>query len=181
MKEIQVEIEGLDRILFSPPPVGEIPPPGGTPTRKEDHARAMKAVYRNGNGLYLPALNIKKCLLYGLKLEGKTYKRRSLATYAEGSVVIDPREVLFGINKPDGVQEDFGRRPPKKGGACIIRRAYLEPGWKLCFTLGVYDERALSDTAIEEGLMRGGQCSGLGDWRPYFGKFKVVKFEPVAK
>lgn len=181
MYQIKVTIEGASRILINrltEEQKAKIDKreTGGTRTVKESEDEALGLAYRNKNGLYLPGGNIKKCLLNGITRGNIKEGKASARPYVEATVFIEPDEVEFGVDKPDFIHECMGRRPPKTGGRCVIRRPGLHEGWHLSFTMMVVDDRRNSDS-LRRGMEEAGLLVGLCDWRPEFGRFIVKKWE----
>src|SRR3972149_1357860 len=75
---------------------------GGKLTAEAKLAEAMDAVYRNGEGLYLPANNLEPCLVLGARKAGLKRGRASLAPFLEATVFCEEREMPFGVSAPDG-------------------------------------------------------------------------------
>ena len=178
MYRITGKIKGVAPLLFNRMLEDELEPSnvkgkGRVPvkTRIEE---AKRRIYRDEQGLYLPGWNFKQCLLEGCKRSGLKEGRRSLVSYLEASVFPD-RRLYFGKDDFDFLHEHWGRRPPRTGGACIIRRPALEEGWELSFGLNVIDDRR-SPAEIRRSLDEGGLLVGLGSWRPEYGRFMVIEW-----
>jgi hypothetical protein len=97
------------------------------------------------------------------------------------TMFLDTEFVLFNAKrkKYDGVHEIAGNRPPKTGGKCLIKRPYLNEGWKMQFNLHLFDERISVDMA-KDAVIEGGLLCGFGDHRPEYGRFKINRFEEIA-
>jgi len=149
---------------------------GGKKSIQQREVEVLVKVYRNDNGLYLPAQSMKKCLLVGITMGKLKEGRSSARSFVEATVFIHPQEIEFGKNEPDFIHECMGRRPPKTGGACIIRRPGLKEGWELSFSLTVTDDRR-DPELLRRGMEEAGLLAGIGDWRPEFGRFIVKKWE----
>ena len=147
---------------------------GGRFTDEQRIAEAMEKVYRGEKGLYLPAWNFKRVMVEGCRKAGLKEGRASAAPFLEATVFADG-QLWFGKDEPDFIHETWGRRPPKTGGACIVRRPALDVGWELPFGLTVVDDRR-SDSQIRRAVEEGGLLCGLGSWRPEYGRFVVVEW-----
>ena len=157
----KAELEALDR--------------GGSTGKKTVEQREKEAyerLYKNGNGIFLPPWTFKKCLLEGTQKAGVKEGRGSLVPYLAAEVFVDG-ELLFHKEEPDFIHTTWGRRPPRTGAACIVRRPALEAGWEVSFTIVVMEDRRRSDH-IKIGLEAAGLKVGLGSWRPEFGRFVIV-------
>ena len=149
---------------------------GGRKSTSDREQEALEKACRNNNGLYLPAQDMEACLVQGVKMAKLKEGRSSAAPYVEATVYVKEREIEFGKQEPDFLHEALGKRPPKRGGACIILRPGLNEGWRLSFTLIVTDDRRAPDL-LRRGLEDAGLLVGLGEWRPKYGRFILTKWE----
>ena len=90
--------------------------------------------------------------------------------------VEDEHGLFFGTKDPDGIHESIGKRPPRTGAACVIRRPMLNTGWHLPFTLMVVDDRRPADN-IRRAIEEAGLLCGMGSWRPEYGRFILTDWE----
>ncbi len=151
---------------------------GGKFTKEQRVAEAEQLVHRNKDGyICLPAWNLKKCLMNGATAGGLKEGRKSLMPYIAATVFVEG-ELLFSKNgsgnltQVDFMHECVGKRPPKTGGACMIRRPALDTGWQLPFRFIVVDDRRNPDQ-LRRALEEAGLLIGLGSWRPEYGRFIV--------
>jgi hypothetical protein len=54
-------------------------------------------------------------------------------------------------------------------------RLLIAPGWQLGFNIEVQDEQ-VAPNVVQEILTEAGRAVGIGDFRPRYGRFKVVEF-----
>ena len=184
MYEIKATIEGIAPILFNrfteeQQKALEERKTGGTRTVAKSQAEALKKVYRNGNGLYCPAANLKKSLLNGITKGNVKEGRGSARPYIEATVFIKPQEVEFGKKDPDFIHECTGRIPPKTGARVVLRRPGLREGWELSFSMIVMDDRRSADQ-IRLGWEEAGLLVGLCDGRPEYGRFILKEWEVIT-
>lgn len=92
----------------------------------------------------------------------------------------DP-EALYAATSEDGKGRPFVLRVPvKQGTASVIRVRPIFPKWAVEFDLTIMDDVTNAQT-VRQMLDHSGRMCGLGDWRPQYGRFKVVQFgEPEA-
>lgn len=57
-------------------------------------------------------------------------------------------------------------------------RLLIAPGWELAFTIEVHEPQVRPDV-VEQILIEAGHAVGIGDFRPKFGRFDVVRFMPA--
>src|SRR3990167_1766729 len=146
---------------------------GGKLPAEAKLAEAMDAVYRNGEGLYLPACNLEPCLVMGARKAGLKRGRASLAPFLEATVFCEERELPFGVKEPDAIHEVRGRRPPKTGGAMIIRRPLLKEGWQVSGHLLITDDYQPPEQ-VRQALEAAGMVVGLWGWAPHQGRVFVA-------
>jgi hypothetical protein len=176
MYAVDVTLEGVAPILFSRWVTDLEAPVTGqkiTPTQRVEEAE--QKVYRNGEGLYFPAWNLKRAIVDGCGAANLKDGRKSLKPMVMASVFPEP-EPLFGTDKFDFMHEATGKRPARTGGAVLIRRPALSTGWHLDFRLNVVVDRLHPET-LRVSLEHAGLLIGLGSWRPEYGRFIVREFE----
>jgi len=155
---------------------------GATGGRKNEQQRideALLKVYRDAEGqICVPAKNLKKCLLEGIARARLKEGRASAVPNVQASVFFEKPDLVLNKEKPDFISEEMGRRPPKKGGACLIKRPGFHEGWQLSFTLLVLDDRRDAEL-LHRGMEEAGLLVGIGDHRPEYGRFIVKEWQVV--
>jgi len=175
MYKVNSTIEGIAPILFNR--VLTLKGGEGKPTPEQEEEAAKLRVYRNSNGLYLPAANLKRALRLGsvravLKMGGLRFE-----PYITATVFIEPTELPFGKTDPDFMLPAYARIPPGKRGALIYKvRPGLNAGWRLNPVFNVFDDR-VEEHKLRLALESAGLLVGLCDWRPEYGRFIVTKWE----
>jgi len=183
MKKVKVEIEGICPILFNrftdeAQTAMEKGTSGKKLSKNDKIKEAKNKVYRQSprGEIGVPSNNIKKSMLIGCQMAGIKVGRRGAMSYMRATMFLDTDFVSFGVKKPDGIHECTGRIPPRTGARAVIRRPFLNTGWKLSFQLILTDERIPPETA-KISLEEAGLLCGLCDHRPEYGRFKVNKFD----
>lgn len=142
---------------------------------RQDYSQEWKtALYADKDGnIYEPASHIEGAIVRAagnFQITGRSKK-----TYRElvkGAVFVSPDAIPLGKKEPDFIHK----------ARVIVNRAAVErlrPGfrvWELSFTIQVLDEQ-LGKDVLREILQHAGQYYGIGDFRPRFGRFRVVSFE----
>ena len=130
--------------------------------------------YTPDAGVHTPGYNIFACMIEGGKIHklGTALKRAALVVEDTVPVAYDgPKtpEKLFA-NKAF-----VDMRSVKLNGKTKITRCRpIFKDWSLTFSLA-YDENSIQRSEIDQCLTSAGMMVGLGDYRPRFGRFEVVK------
>mgnify|MGYP001312207912 CR=1 FL=1 len=189
MKRINFEIEGIVPILFNrfteaaQLALEKGSSGGGKKTKEKSMVEAEGKVYRSQDGKFIgiPALNLKKTILNGCQMAKIKYGKGTAVPYLRAIMFIETDFLSFGVNGPDDIHECTGNIPPgPKGHKVIIRRPFLNAGWKLSGVILIVDDR-IDPSLVKASLEEGGLLVGLCDHRPEYGRFKVNKFEGVSK
>lgn len=132
---------------------------------------AQKALYFDKKiGCYAPSTWIEACLRESAKdfKQGKkTYKNAILSS-------VFCEEEKISLHKK--IYDEIDVR------AVVIQRNRIAKGrpkfntWELEFIL-CYDETRIKKDILKQILEEAGATKGIGDYRPKFGRFKVIKFE----
>lgn len=187
MYQLNIEIEGIAPILFNRfTEENQADVETGrstgrqTSAARQELARTSK-VYRNAQGLYCPASNIKKAMVLACGISQlKHVGRKGLGPILNAVVFIEPMEIPFGKNEPDFVHEQVGRIPPRTGARVVLYRPALMPGWKLTFAIHVFEDTVGAEK-IKRALEDAGIYQGLCDGRPEYGRFRVLACEKIKK
>jgi len=175
MYKIKSDIEGIAPVLFNR--VVTLKGGRGKPTPEQEEEAAKERVYRNSNGLYLPAANLKRALRFGSIRATLKMGRASFEPYVRATVFIEPSELEFGKEEPDFFLHSYVRIPPGTRGALIYKvRPGLNAGWKVSLIFNVFDDR-MEEDKLKIALESAGLLIGVCDWRPEYGRFVIKKWE----
>jgi len=156
------------------------------PTKQYDKdEEAEKVAYRTDKGyLYLPARNLKRCMLGA----SSWFKigRISMKQLIAGCVMLEPREIIFTNHKGKKLKNyEIDSRPVVVNRARIMRHRPLLSEWKVEFDL-IYNDAVIPTNKVDvlkNILIEGGQRIGLCDHRPQTygenGTYEVVEFKKV--
>lgn len=147
--------------------------------------------------VYQPAVHLEQAMIKastGFKMPGagkKTWK-----DWIRSNLIVQPDEILHGLTPADFQKAEEASEEPYSGGLLlrsgragifttrvVIRRsAIAKPrpiifDWELPFSIKTLDDGCSPET-LEAILTKAGQEIGIGDWRPRYGRFEVVEFEP---
>lgn len=156
------------------------------PARPTREVEAEQVAYRllSANGdkgqLCLPDehfLSAMSSAAAGLKIVGRG--KKSYKSSFQGAVDVSPTAVGLvdpATGKPLFEYEIDSRsvRIPATKGRVIRHRPFLKE-WQAAFTITVHDS-GIPEEVIQSALVTAGQEKGVGDYRPRFGQFMLVKF-----
>lgn len=175
---VAVTIEGVAPILFHRYDIVSVERKGkakkGSEEKKTDDVESY--VYRTGDGrLGIPGLSVKAAIVEAAKSDqDPRSKRKSARDLIRASLVID--EEVCDLGKKDWDYLD--RRPVTVQMARVVRdRPALQAGWKLTFTAHVLQPEFLAEDWLYRLVQRAGSFCGLCDFRPDFGRFRIVAFD----
>lgn len=191
MYQVNVKVKGTSVMLqhrFPIPSYDEMSSGGTKHTGAKDYTSEWKeSLYTTEKGeIYQPANHFELAMVKAatnFKVIGK--RGKSYKDLVSANVVIDPERIPFGIIAPEQLDTDADKplyldlRPVVIQRARVVRiRPAFKPGWELEFTINVLDDE-LPANMLQDILVLAGKTVGVGDYRPKFGRFSVVKFEVV--
>jgi hypothetical protein len=183
MYQIKGRIEGVADLLFNQmTEEAEINIRGGTgggkftDAQRTDEAKKKYPVDDDNNAI-ISSWMFKRVLTDGAKAGNLKEGRKSLAPFLLATVFVDGF-IRITPNIYDYIHEAPGKRPPKTGGACIIKRPAFKAGWVANFTLNILDDR-INANQIRIALEEAGLRVGIGSWRPEYGRFIVTDWNVI--
>lgn len=185
MYSVQVKIEGVSRILFHryDPEVVEqkSKAPKGSREKKTDNLESF--LYRDiDEYISIPATNIKACLLNAAKHFSdprSTGQKKQAKELFAASIFVEPEmcPVFVGGRKVKEPQFIDRRGAVVQRNRVNRERPGLLPGWQCEFVINVLAPEYISLELLRDVLSVAGRFVGLGDYRPDFGRFQVIKVE----
>ena len=133
-------------------------------------------VYRCDNGnLGVPGEYVRQSLITAAKFrqDPRSPRKSAMDLFKAGVVALTPVADL-GVDKWD--YEDRRRAVIQRQGINRVRPA-MRTGWMVGIDLMVNVPEYISATLLQEVLENAGRLVGIGDFRPTFGRFSVVRFE----
>ena len=176
MLRITGTIEGVAPILFSRMyDQASLEGPGGPPAMADRLKEPWLKCHRDEHGIYIPGGMFKQAILGGAKAGDVKKGKRSWATLLE-ALVFPESHLYLSKENFDDVFEHWGRRPPKTGGAMIIRYPRVALGWRADFRLVCTLDDATAAEAVRRSIEAAGLLVGMGSWRPEYGRFVLVDY-----
>lgn len=188
MYTVDCKVKGTAPLMqhrFPMPELSEMSKGGTKRTGAVDYSEEWRGYfYANGKGVYQPATHFESAMIaaaVNFKItgkRGKTYK-----DLFKAAVFVTPEEILHNVEVPETLDTDGDKplyldmRPVVVNRARVVRiRPTFKPGWELEFNIEVIDDQISSDL-VQDVLQLAGKTVGVGDYRPRFGRFNVVRFE----
>lgn len=143
--------------------------------------------YLLNNEIVQPAEHIWQSMVrsaVNFRIKGKG--RKTYKDMISRAVIVEPDLVSFGITLPEEITTDPSQpvyidiRPVRIQRARVMReRLALRKGWQLSFEILCLDDQ-LPTEVLQAILTYSGESIGIGDYRPRFGRFRVVQFQESA-
>jgi hypothetical protein len=177
---LEVELEGTAPILFHRWSVEGVAAKSsaakGSKAKKEDDLETY--VYRNDKGeLAIPSEYLRMSMVAASKFkQDPRSPRKSAADLVKAGVVCINELCSLGKREWDFV--DQRRVMIQRNGVTRCRPA-LYTGWKIDCRLNVVLPQYLPPQFIHELIQSAGMFCGLGDFRPTYGRFQVVRFRTI--
>ena len=125
---------------------------------------------------YVPDTLILACIRNGAAAakKGKDIDRAVLITETEAMIETPTKHNSMDayFKDPTFRMECPCKVPPKTGALIWKARCMIPTGWSITFNIE-YDDSIVAEKSLLEALELAGRLSGLGGWRPKFGRFLV--------
>lgn len=146
----------------------------GSAAKKSDDLESY--VYRNDKGeLAIPGEYLRMSLIAAAKFrQDPRSPRKSASDLFKAAVVsVTPLASL----KAKAWDYEDKRRVCIQRNAITRTRPAMKAGWTATIQLQVNLPEYVSPTLLNEVITQAGKLIGVGDFRPTFGRFQIVKFE----
>jgi hypothetical protein len=133
-------------------------------------------VYRTDNGkLAIPGEYLRGSIIYAAKFrQDPRSPRKSAMDLFKAAVVVATPLASLGVSDWDYLDK---RRVTVQRAGINRTRPALRAGWKATFDLIVVLPEYVDRNTLRETIESAGRLIGVGDFRPTFGRFGIVKFE----
>lgn len=177
---VEISMEGSAALLFHRWSVDGVEAKAkaakGSKAKKEDDIESY--VYRTSNGnLALPAEYFRMSIINAAKYkqDPRSPRKSAMDLFKAGIVVL---EELCDLGVKDWDYLDRRRVTIQRNGITRCRPA-MNAGWKATAHLQVLLPEYISPMLLNETVQAAGRLVGVGDFRPTFGRFNIVKFSVV--
>ncbi len=146
----------------------------GSKAKKTDDIGSY--VYRNAKGeLAIPGEYFRQSLIHAAKFaqDPRSPRKSAMDLFKAGVVSLDE---LCSLGTKDWSYLDERRVLIQRNGITRVRPAMAE-GWKTTLKLAVLVPEYISPAMLNDRLQAAGRLVGVGDFRPTYGRFQIVKFE----
>lgn len=189
MYTVDVKVKGTAPLIqhrFPMPSLKEMTKGGKLQSGATDYTQEWRDYfYANGDDeIYQPAVHFEGAMVkaaVNFKIQGK--RGKTYKDLFKAAVFVTPDEIPHGVKVPDELDTDgdnplyLDMRPVVVNRARVVRiRPTFKPGWELEFTIEVIDDQ-IPVEIVQDVLTLAGKTVGVGDFRPRFGRFNVVRFE----
>lgn len=133
-------------------------------------------VYRNDGGeLCIPGEYLRQSIIHAAKFrqDPRSPRKSAMDLYKAGVIALTE---LASVGKTEWDHEDRRRVCIQRSGVTRIRPA-LKAGWTAQFELMIQTPEYISASDLRDVIENAGRLVGLGDFRPTFGRFGIVKFD----
>lgn len=180
---VEVEVEGTAPLLFHRWNVEGVAEKAaaakGSKAKKSDDVESY--VYRNTKGnIALPGEYLRMSCIWAAKFrqDPRSPRKSAMDLYKAGLVCeTELAEIRLGnLTLRDWSYLDQRRVVVQRNGITRQRPA-VEKGWRCVFHLTVLTPQYIGQQDLHACLVQAGQLVGVGDFRPSYGRFSIVRYE----
>lgn len=149
----------------------------GSKSKKTDNIESY--VYRDERGhICIPGEYLRGSIINAAKYrqDPRSPRKSAMDLFKAGVVSLTP---LASLGKDTWDYESGMRAVVQRSGITRIRPA-MKLGWEASFELLVTLPEYISPQVLNEVIVNAGRLIGVGDFRPTYGRFRVVKFTTNA-
>lgn len=135
-------------------------------------------VWRNDAGeICIPGEYLRQSIIHAAKFrQDPRSPRKSAMDLFKAGVI--PVTLLSSLGKPTWDYLDTRRVTIQRNGINRTRPA-MKAGWRAEFVLQILTPEYIDHAFLQEVVNMAGRLVGLGDFRPTYGRFNVVKFDVI--
>jgi hypothetical protein len=146
----------------------------GSRGKKEDDVESY--VYRCDDGsLALPGEYLRQSIIHAAKFrqDPRSPRKSAMDLFKAGVICLTQ---LASLGKSDWDYLDTRRVTIQRNGINRTRPA-MKLGWRATFEIGVNLPEYIDRQMLREVIEQAGRLVGVGDFRPTFGRFGIVRFD----
>jgi hypothetical protein len=177
---VRVTIEGVADLLFhawnNESVEGKSNAAKGSKAKKTDDTESY--VYRDDKGhICLPGEYLRMSIVTAAKFkqDPRSPRKSAMDLYKAGIVVTPP---LASLGSKDWDYLDRRRVMVQRNAITRARPAFKQ-GWRASFEITVIVPEYIDSATLYEVVAMAGRLSGVGDFRPTYGRFGLVKWEVI--
>lgn len=146
----------------------------GSKSKKSDNVESY--VYRDGSGdICIPGEYLRQAIIHAAKYkQDPRSPRKSLMDLVKASVISLTPLASLGSKKWEF--EDRRRVVIQRSAVTRVRPAFRE-GWQIEVEIMVNMPQYITPALLHELVTDAGRLIGIGDFRPTYGRFRVVEFK----
>jgi len=142
--------------------------------KKEDDVGSY--VYRNDAGeICIPGEYLRQAIIHAAKFKADPRSPRKSASDLFKAGVVSLTDIAsLGVKDWDYL--DRRRVMIQRQGITRTRPA-MQKGWRVSFDIQILIPEYIDSALLHEVIVQAGRLVGIGDFRPSFGRFYVIKYE----
>lgn len=179
---VQITLEGSSDLLFHRWNCESV----ATKSAAAKNSKAKKTddiesyVWRNDDGeVCIPGEYLRQSIIHAAKFrqDPRSPRKSAMDLFKAGVVAITQ---LASFGKPTWDYLDTRRVMIQRNGINRTRPA-MKVGWQAEFVLQVLTPEYIDPSFLNEVVSMAGRLVGVGDFRPTYGRFNIVKFEILTQ
>ncbi len=149
----------------------------GSKVRKADRDPESQIWRANDGTVGIPGLWLRAAIIKAAKFrqDPRSPRASAMELYKAG-IIVATEIASLGTETWDFL--DKARAVVQRSAVPRIRPAF-SPGWQAEFDIDVLVPEYIASSELHDTLVNAGRFFGLGDHRPTYGRFQVVKFDAV--
>ena len=178
MKEIHVKVESICPMLMHRFPEEDEEPKVKRKTGVINYKEEFeKSLYKDEDGtIYMPSTWFEQSMVkaaVNFPIPGKG--KKTFKDLVNSALIVLPEKIPI-----DPQEYKIDKRSVRIGRSRVFRYRPRWDHWQAEFTIIIFDEQ-LPVSTLKQILEYAGAYKGVGDYRPKFGRFQIVKFEEKNK
>lgn len=174
----KVVIEGTAPLLFHAWSVEAVAEKAaaakGSRGKKTDNLESY--IYRDEQGyICLPSEYLRQSIIHAAKfMQDPRSPRKSAMDLFKAGLLVTPERASLGSKDWDRIDQ---RRVQVQRNGITRHRPCFEKGWRAEFAIEVLLAEYISRDTLQHALVNAGRLIGVGDFRPTYGRYAIVRFE----